>query len=342
MTIDERSRPSSERRRHARQELAQPVDLMVGDGEAVLGQLVDIAPGGARVRLAAPVDARSVRLVIDADLSVDGMIVQQTVDVDACDVLARIVFAPQAALTVAPAPGGRRRRAAVIALAIALVVVTVALVASRDTTDAGAENGAGAVPSLTTRAVPTTATPTATSTAMTSAVTVSPAAPTAPPAPAAAPAAPAPAEDAARTPAAPAAEPAPTTVTASEPADSTIVVTIADDPADNRASSSVGPTTDVDPVRVLLHFTPDATEGGYPTAISIENRGDAPLTFDGGIDAVLTASRDGVEIERVTLHRADITELAPGATVTLEGLLRLAGAGTYEIDGAVDDVTARA
>jgi hypothetical protein len=131
------------------------------------------------------------------------------------------------------------------------------------------------------------------------------------------------------------------TVTTSERADNTMTVTIAEDPADTSATSTVGPTPGYDRMRVMLQFSPERTDSGYAASVIIENRGDQMVSFDGGADAVLRATRDGAVVEEVTLRRDDIVELAPGERVSLDGVLRLSEPGTYELTTSVDVTTPR-
>ena len=317
------------------------VDVVVPDGDLVPCVLVDLSEGGARVRGHEVIPQGPIQLVLGDRLGLDGLVVDELIDVDSGLVTTRIAFeaAPAAEVTAAP-PGRRRGRAVLALLGTAAAVALLVIALSNGSDDPGdADPDVGGQPAAARRDVPASrpdadqlvpgpsAEDGAPAPGQIQAPSVDPA-----PAPTPAPASPPPAASPA----------APATVTTQEAADNSLTVTIAEDPAQNSAESSVGPSPGFDRIRVALNIDLEPTPSGYPVELTIENRDDQPLTFDGGLDAVFGARRDGAVVETVTLHRADITELAPGASAKIEGFLALAEPGTYQLFGSIDDVTAHA
>jgi hypothetical protein len=124
----------------------------------------------------------------------------------------------------------------------------------------------------------------------------------------------------------------PAVMTITQQVDHLMSVTISADPGASYATSTVLPSAGVDRVRVLAQFTPTAVDGGFPVSVTVENRGDDVLTLGG---ARLTALQDGVPVADVVLSSDDVVEVAPGETVSLDGVLALAP-GTYELVGGAD------
>jgi hypothetical protein len=128
---------------------------------------------------------------------------------------------------------------------------------------------------------------------------------------------------------------APAPVTTTETADNSMTVTVSEDPAESSGTSTVGPSEGVDRVRVDLGFSPEATDAGYPVSVTVENRGDDAITFEGGAAATVRATGEDGAVQQVTIARPDVTELAPGQTVRLEGAMPLAP-GRYELTTEID------
>jgi hypothetical protein len=79
-----------------------------------------------------------------------------------------------------------------------------------------------------------------------------------------------------------------------------------------------------------LSVTPEPDGTTLPVSVRIENRGGETLTFPDGIRITVTAARDGVDAASVTLA-SDVRELAPGASVTVDGFLDFGATGEYDV-----------
>jgi hypothetical protein len=330
-------RPDSDRRQHPRRACRLPVVIVGPDGGHVVCDSVDVSVGGMRVVGDERMPVGPVDVVIDELLALHGEVVEEIFDLPSGRVTARIVFASATPATTAelvalaelPSATPRVRRARnLVAIAGVLGVLAVGgvLVRQASTPSGTAELTTATQPAVTTTVPDDDAPePIPTSTSTTAAPTPTPT-PTSVPAPAAVAPTPRPVAD---TP------PAPAFVTTTETADNAITVTISEDPAQSSGSSFVGPSAGVDRVRVELDFSPEATAAGYPVAVTIENRSDAPITFDGGATAVITATAEDGTAHEVTVTRTDVTELAPGTTVRLDGVLPLEP-GRYDLTSEAD------
>jgi hypothetical protein len=345
--------PSTDRRVLPRRECRLPVAAIASDGSTVPCESADVSIGGMRVVGTERIPLGPIRVVIDDHISLEGTVVEEIFDLATGTVIARIMFERGRgadcdelidlvnagvvvdATPAAPRTGARARYVLGAAGVIGLLVVSAAVI--RDTTGTGSQV---TIADRTTATSVITTLPTPDDDPVVVATTVAPA-PTPSPTPAPAPV---PSQDATPTastvpttlPAPPApADPAPTFVTTTETADNSMTVTIAEDPANNHAASTVGPSAGVDDVRVSLYFAPEKTDTGYAVWVSIENRSDGALTFPGGAEAVIRATDERGVAQEITVRRDDVVELAPGATVELAGVLPL-DPGTYEITTTLD------
>lgn len=333
-----------ERRAHPRHPHRRPLAIQpVGRG-LIAAESIDVSIGGMRVRSSSrvPLGACDVVLSADADdrLVVRASVVEEVIDASTGEVTARVVFdagvrdhAEQIGLSAdRETLVARRRGLAVVAAGLVAVVAVGQLVLS---------DGAGPVakPDASVASAPVSDREASTTSAAEPAPTV--ATTVAAPMQSAPPATPAtsPATDASVAPTTTGAAPAPTavqTATRSESADNALSVILGTSPEDTAVSSSMGPSQGVDHVRVQLHVTPEPDGTALPVGVTVENRGTETLRFPDGLQAVISATRDGAVVAATTLTGAAITEVAPGQLVSVEGMLDFGATGEYDVAAQVD------
>jgi len=333
-----------DRRRYPRRACRLPVVVVASDGSTIPCESMDVSVGGMRVEGVAPIPLGPARVVVDDMLALEGEVLDDVIDVATGTVTTRICFeavpaavtAELAELAALPPATARRvrgpRARAVLAAAAVIGAVTVAGLALGS--DLSPEALRTEAPERALEA--TDVAPPATAPAVVAAP--------APPTPTTGPEPEAPASAASHplvppiVSESPAPSPTPAFVTTTESADNVMTVTVSETPGESSAASTVLPSPDVDRVRVLLHFSPHAAEGGYPVSVTIENRGDTPITFGAdGAAARITAMQNGTIVHDVTAVRDDVTEVAPGGTISLDVLIAFAP-GTYDL-AATSDVT---
>ena len=333
-----------ERRAHPRHPHRRPLHIQPVDRGLVAVESVDVSIGGMRVRSWSRVPLGACDVVLSAEphdrLAVRGTVVEEMLDASTGETTARIVFdsgvrdlAEQAARTDREILVARRRGLAVLAAGVVAVVAVAALVlAGGDERPADPVTTASRASETDREASLVDAPPTP---APVVATTVAAPAAAVPPTPEPAPTAVAAADPAPSPPPAPASTPTAAPVH-SEPADNAVTVILGTSPEDTAVSSSMGPSPGVDELRVQLHVTPEPNGTALPVAVTIENRGAETLRFPDGLQAVISATRDGAVAGTTTLTAADITEIAPGQLVSLEGMLDFGATGEYDVAAQVD------
>ena len=339
---------TDERRVHPRRTLRHPVTLETPDGAAIACESVDVSIGGMRIRSSSRVPLGSCDIIVSAVgddvLALQGEVVEEIIDASTGEITARIVFlpAPMTSLERVVAlpdqgnePSSRTRlRAWMVTAAVAAgLVITASLVVTFGDSPRGTATPTSAVAvTPLSEPAPMDAQPrvpaVASQTPEPAIVTVSPAAT---PTPGGADA-PAPVTR----PAAPPADPVPSSTARAERADNTVFVELGSSAEETSVTSTMGPSAEGDFVRVQLHVTPEPDGTTLPIAVTIENRGDETLRFEGGLRATVTASQDGVAAATTTLTSEAVTELAPGEVVTVEGVLDFGATGAYDVIAAVD------
>ena len=334
--------PTDERRRHPRYERRYPLTLESPDRASIQCESVDVSVGGMRIRSQSRIPLGPCDLVISAagddTLALHGEVLEEVIDASTGEVTARIVFvdAPVAAIERAVVAKPRRRGTFVLAGAIAAGILAIGgtYVATRDD---GAEPrsavitpAAEIVPSEAPAAAPIDPPPTVASSS-TAPIPTPIELPTASPAPAPA-AAPA-AEPAPAPPAEPA--PAPAPAPRVERSDDLTRVVLGSSAEDTAVMTTTRPSAEGDVVRVQLRVTPEPDGTTLPVAVTIENRGAETLRFPDGLRATITASQDGSAAAETTLA-SDVVELAPGATVTVEGFLDFGATGEYDVTASTE------
>lgn len=332
---------ADDRRLHQRRAVRHPLALEI-DGASIPCESVDVSVGGMKVRSSSRIPVGPTDVVISADdesLALRGEVVEALIDASTGEIFARIVFlsTPQPVLERVVAlpdradgsPRLRRRPVAVLAAAI-VAGVLVAGGAYAVTRDAPREDAAPATaataPSLPIGPSPIDAQPFA-----------APAAPLIREAPIPA-LVPAPARGPAPAPSAPAPSPAPAPTSRVERTDDLTRVVLGSTAEDTSVRTTARPSPEGDDVRMQLQVTPEPDGTTLPVAVRLENRSDQTLTFSDGLRATVTATRDGVSAAAVTLT-SDVTELAPGESITVEGYLDFGATGEYDVS-ATAEVTA--
>ena len=337
---------ADDRRLHPRRVVCHPVTLVSADGLLTQCESLDVSVGGMKIRSASRIHVGPADVVISAagddTLSLHGDVVEEIIDATTGDSTARIVFrqAPAAAIErvvalpdrAAVATRSQRRTLGVLAasLVAGVLVAGGAYAATR---------GDDVEVPRTVRTAATASTPTPERSPIDAPPHV--AASTAPsPAPVAAPPsviaaaptpAPAPAPSAAPAPApAPAAQPQPAPAPASrvERTDDLTRVVVGETAEDTSVQTTTRPSPEGDEVRMQLTVTPEPDGTTLPVSVRIENRSAETLTFEDGLRVAITA--DGERDATVTLS-SDVTELAPGASVTVDGLLDFGATGEYVV-----------
>jgi len=338
--------PRLDRRRHPRERRRVPVILAGVDiNRSYACVTEDISLGGVRLRSAAYTGIRRCRLVIGADddqVEISAVVLDEVVDLTSgCSILRLAFDEPGAALDDARSgedawPDARRKRTRAIAagvtvtllaLLIAVVIATASqprTVRLRSASDDRPETPVASTPVATSS--PTTSV-TEPRTAPTSAPTTVPevrgAAPDAP----------------ATTTPPPVDAPTVTTVTAPlvvpapavEAIDHAVQLIVGDD-GDVAAVSTVGPSADVDRIRVELLVTPVPENGSTPVLVRIENRDTVAVSTPGGLVVNVTASRDGAVAASTTLSSTSLSSIDAGETVELSGFLDQLPPGRYDLD----------
>lgn len=338
-----------ERRSSPRHERRHPIAIQPVGGAMVDAETLDVSIGGMRVRVSSPVPLGACDIFLsgraDDRLVIQGTVVEEVLDASTGEVTARIVFydgARGVAEQVTARIGrdgrfSRRRWLAVLgASGIIVVAITAALVLAND-----GEPTAGpvstAVPAPLSEADRGPSTSSAPPETALTVVTTAP--PTAPPSTAA----PTPSADVPASPPTTGAPPSPTatspaTATHSESADNYVSVVLGTTSEDTAVSSFMGPSEGVDRVRMQVHLTPEPDGTALPVAVTVENRGEETLRFPDGLTAFVSATRDGAVAGSTTLTAANITELAPGELVSVEGMLDFGATGEYAVAAQVDVV----
>lgn len=345
-----------DRRAHPRRRVRHPVSLETTGGTSIRCETVDVSVGGMRVRASSQVPLGACDVVISTDgediLALQGDVVEQLIDVDTGELTARIVFraAPVTALErvvglsdldAVRATPSRRRGMLLLAAGIAagMVVAAGAIVATRDTgggDDVAPAAAATAAPASEVAPIDAQPRVAVASPEVAPGRQVVTNAPASTPAPVAAPS---PASDDARPAPAPApAEqtPTPTSTARVEHADNTVFVELGSSAEDTAVTSTMGPSAEGDHVRMQLHVTPEPDGTTLPVAVTLENRGDETVRFEDGFRATITASQGGAPTATTTLTAGEITEVAPGEVVTVEGVFDFGATGDYDVVVAVD------
>jgi hypothetical protein len=100
--------------------------------------------------------------------------------------------------------------------------------------------------------------------------------------------------------------------------------------------SGVGPSEGVDDLRVQILVTPEADGTVVPVSVTVENRSSNVFTFEDGLVAVVTMTRDDGSTSSVTLSAPSVTEVAPGGVVEASGSLDLGAPGSYDLSALVN------
>ena len=339
---------ADDRRLHPRRAVRHPVELETADGLSIRCESVDVSVGGMKVRSASRIPLGPADVVIsaegDAVLALRGEVVEELLDVSTGEIFARIVFepAPPAALErvaalpdgVVGAGSGRRRTITVLAASIVagIVVAGGVFVATRDGDDVAVGR---TVPAASTAAPTTTIAEPA---PVDAPPRVANPAPTVSDAPVPAPVdSPAPVTRPTPEPAATApAEPAPAApVTRVDRTDDLTRVVLGSSAEDTSVQTTTRPSPEGDEVKMQLTVTPEPDGTTLPVAVRIENRGAETITFPDGLEVTVTAFRDGAAAAATTLT-SGITELAPGASVTVEGLLDFGETGEFTVAASTE------
>ena len=334
----------TERRAHVRRAGAVPVSV-TGEGAAaaVDASTVDVSLGGMRLRATQAISGGRCVVTLEEGASLIGNVVDQEIDLRTGEMIVRLSFieAPPAAreclteiLRETTPPGAPRRRVALMAagaLAAALAVI-VGLGVKRSVDSAPrpsfVESAASVEASRTgvAESSPSVSTDSSTTEAVVPPVVPAPMTTTVR-APAVAPAAAPPTS----------AVPAPATTgptMRTENSDHQVQVHLAPQGEHSSASSAVGPSDGVDPVRVQLQVDPEPRGTEMSVWVSVENRSGDTLEMPDGFSAMITASKDGTVVRRVALRRADVVEIAPGETAVIEGAIDLQEPGDYELSAS--------
>lgn len=332
---------TDDRRLHPRRAVRHPLTLETAGGGSIGCESVDVSAGGMKVRSDARVPLGRVEVVIGDGLALEGAVVEEVLDASTGEVTARIVFdpAPPAAIDrvvalpdLAAAPSRTRHRTVAVlaaSLVAGLVVAGGAYLASRGGDDTALRP---TTPAAASSPAPVTSTP------------IEPAPIDAPPHVAAA--APAPATDVATPTPATTVVPAPRTASAPAPAptpaapasriertDDRTRVVVGSSAEDTSVQTTTRPSPEGDDVRLQLDVTPEPDGTTLPVSVRLENRSTETLTFEGGLRVTVTATGAG---DAATTLASEITQLAPGESVRIDGFLDFGATGEYDVSAATE------